>query len=79
VNGSLQHEANTADLVRAVPRLIADITEFMTLAPGDILMVGVAAGRPDARAGDRVRVEAEGIGYIDNPVIAENRVMGATA
>jgi 5-oxopent-3-ene-1,2,5-tricarboxylate decarboxylase/2-hydroxyhepta-2,4-diene-1,7-dioate isomerase len=79
VNGSLQHEANTADLVRSVPRLIADITEFMTLAPGDILMVGVAAGRPDAREGDRIRIEVEGIGYIDNPVIAENRVMGVTA
>lgn len=79
VNGSLRHEANTADLVRSVPRLIADITEFMTLAPGDILMVGVAAGRPSAREGDLVRIEAEGIGYIDNPVIAEDRLLGVTA
>lgn len=69
VNGSLQLEANTRDLVRSVPRLIAEISDFMTLGVGDILMVGVPHGRPAARAGDRVRVEVEGIGHIENPVI----------
>lgn len=70
INGSLEHESNTADLVRSVPRLIADVTDFMTLSPGDILMLGVAAGRPSARAGDRIRIEAAGIGSIENPVVA---------
>jgi 5-oxopent-3-ene-1,2,5-tricarboxylate decarboxylase/2-hydroxyhepta-2,4-diene-1,7-dioate isomerase len=79
VNGSLQHEATTRDLVRSVPRLICDITAFMTLGPGDILMVGVPHGRPVAREGDCVRVEAEGIGHIENPVIAESRLRGAMA
>lgn len=70
VNGSLQHEANTRDLVRSASRLIADISAFMTLGAGDILMIGVPHGRPSARAGDRVRVEVEGIGHIENPVTA---------
>lgn len=73
VNGSLQHEANTRDLVRSAPRLIAEISDFMTLGAGDILMIGVPHGRPAARAGDRVRVEVAGIGHIENPVT------GATA
>lgn len=79
INGNLRQQANTRDLVRGVPRLIADVTEFMTLAPGDILMVGVAEGRPSARAGDCVRVEVEGVGQIENPIIAENRITGVTA
>jgi 5-oxopent-3-ene-1,2,5-tricarboxylate decarboxylase/2-hydroxyhepta-2,4-diene-1,7-dioate isomerase len=70
VNGSLQHEANTRDLVRSASRLIAEISEFMTLGEGDILMIGVPHGRPSARAGDRVRVEVAGIGHIENPVTA---------
>jgi 5-oxopent-3-ene-1,2,5-tricarboxylate decarboxylase/2-hydroxyhepta-2,4-diene-1,7-dioate isomerase len=70
VNGSLQHEANTRDLVRSASRLIAEISDFMTLGAGDILMIGVPHGRPSARAGDRVRVEVEGIGHIENPVTA---------
>lgn len=79
VNGSLQHEANTRDLVRSVPRLICEITGFMSLAPGDILMIGVPHGRPSAGAGDCVRVEVQGIGHIENPVIAEDRIRGVTA
>jgi 5-oxopent-3-ene-1,2,5-tricarboxylate decarboxylase/2-hydroxyhepta-2,4-diene-1,7-dioate isomerase len=70
VNGSLQHEANTRDLVRSASRLIAEISDFMTLGAGDILMIGVPHGRPSARAGDRVRVAVEGIGHIENPVTA---------
>lgn len=77
INGSLQHESNTADLVRSVPRLIADVTDFMTLSPGDILMLGVAAGRASARAGDRIRIEAAGIGSIENPVVAAERMTEA--
>lgn len=69
VNGVLRHEATTRDLVRSIPRLIAEVSEFMTLGPGDILMVGVPHGRPSARAGDKVRVEVEGVGHIENPVI----------
>jgi len=76
INGALQHESNTAGLVRSVPRLIADITEFMTLSPGDILMLGVAAGRPAARAGDRIRIEVPGIGAIENPVVAADGAAG---
>jgi 5-oxopent-3-ene-1,2,5-tricarboxylate decarboxylase / 2-hydroxyhepta-2,4-diene-1,7-dioate isomerase len=71
VNGSLRQEMRAADLVRSIPRLIADITSFMTLGAGDVLLVGVAADRPDARAGDRVHVEIEGLGSIENSVVAQ--------
>ncbi len=71
VNEVLACTANTSSLLRSVPRLLVDITEFMTLRPGDLLLVGDPGGAPLVRAGDRVRVEIDGIGSLENPVAAE--------
>ncbi len=71
VNGELRQENSTAVLARPIPRLLADITEFMTLNEGDVLMVGVPENRPLARVGDRVAVEVEGVGRLENPLVAE--------
>jgi 5-oxopent-3-ene-1,2,5-tricarboxylate decarboxylase/2-hydroxyhepta-2,4-diene-1,7-dioate isomerase len=51
--------------------LIAEVTEFMTLEAGDVLLVGVPENVPRARAGDRVAVEIEGVGRVENTVRAE--------
>lgn len=64
--------ASTADLVRPVARLLADVTEFMTLSPGDVLLVGVPPGAPHAAPGQRVAIEIDGIGRLENPLIAES-------
>ncbi len=69
VNDVLSCVANTANLLRSIPRLLADITEFMTLSPGDLLLVGEPACSPLIRAGDSVRVEIDGIGSLSNPVL----------
>jgi len=73
VNGKLASENTTANLIRPVARLIADVTEFMTLAAGDVLLAGVPENAPRARAGDRVRIEIEGVGALENALIAERR------
>jgi 5-oxopent-3-ene-1,2,5-tricarboxylate decarboxylase/2-hydroxyhepta-2,4-diene-1,7-dioate isomerase len=54
-----------------VAQLIADVTEFMTLFPGDVLTVGVAAHAPRARAGQTVTITIEGVGRLQNTLIAE--------
>lgn len=46
INGQLAARANTADLIRPVAQLLADVTDFMTLSPGDVLHVGVPDPRP---------------------------------
>ena len=51
--------------------MISDINEFLTLQPGDILLIGEPADSPLARAGDRVRVELDGLAAIENEVVAE--------
>lgn len=69
IDGELKHTSDTSQLVRPVARLLAEVTEFMTLLPGDILAVGVAAPAPRVRAGQRARIEIEGLGRLENPVV----------
>ena len=46
VDGQLVHSTTTGERRRQAARLLADVTEFMTLQPGDVLMLGVSAGAP---------------------------------
>jgi len=69
VNGRLLAENSTANLVRSVERLIADVTEFMTLEAGDVLVVGEPDNAPLAKIGDRVRIEIDHIGAIENTIV----------
>lgn len=64
INAQPVQTVDLATLVRPVAQLLADVTEFMTLQAGDVLMVGtdcLADGsRPLARAGDTVQISAPG-------------------
>jgi len=71
INGELRSRAGFADLVRPVDRLLADIGEFLTLAPGDLVLIGEPPDSPLARAGDRVRVEIDGCPPLENEVVPE--------
>ncbi|MFZ3118023.1 MAG: fumarylacetoacetate hydrolase family protein [Variovorax sp.] len=69
LDGVLAQTASTASMVRSAARLLADVTEFMTLAPGDVLMLGIPAGAPTAREGQTVAVEIDDIGRLDNMLV----------
>jgi 5-oxopent-3-ene-1,2,5-tricarboxylate decarboxylase/2-hydroxyhepta-2,4-diene-1,7-dioate isomerase len=71
VDGTLVHEASTGDRVRDIATLIADISSFMTLAPGDVIMLGVAAGAPRVGAGQRARISAPGLAPLEVRFVAE--------
>ncbi|OIN45841.1 4-hydroxyphenylacetate isomerase [Pseudomonas azotoformans] len=71
VNGELRQENTTANWVRDIPQLIAEISEFMTLHPGDVLITGTPEGRVDVLPGDRVEVEISGVGRLLNHIQAE--------
>jgi 5-oxopent-3-ene-1,2,5-tricarboxylate decarboxylase/2-hydroxyhepta-2,4-diene-1,7-dioate isomerase len=73
VNGALAAENTTANLIRPIARLVADVTEFMTLSAGDLLLAGVPENAARAGAGDRVRIEIEGVGALENSFAADNR------
>ncbi len=71
IDGAVVHIARTSGMQRPMARLLADVTEFMTLHPGDVLMLGVAAGAPHARAGQRFAVECAGIGKLEGTLVNE--------
>lgn len=75
VNGQLRQKANTRLMIYKIPRLISIISQGFTLEPGDIIATGTPAGvgagfNPPKllNANDRVRIEIEKIGYIENIV-----------
>lgn len=73
VNGEVRQENTTANWVRGLPQLLAEITEFMTLDVGDVLITSTPEGRVDVVPGDRVEVVIDGIGRLANTVVAEVR------
>jgi 5-oxopent-3-ene-1,2,5-tricarboxylate decarboxylase/2-hydroxyhepta-2,4-diene-1,7-dioate isomerase len=56
IDGQAAFTASTSTSIRNVARLIADVTDFMTLAPGDVLTLGVPHGAPVAHAGDDISI-----------------------
>jgi len=70
IDGAVRAEWKMADLVRSAARLLADVSEFMTLHAGDVLLIGSPRSAPLATPGQCVAVEVTGIGRLENPVVA---------
>jgi 5-oxopent-3-ene-1,2,5-tricarboxylate decarboxylase / 2-hydroxyhepta-2,4-diene-1,7-dioate isomerase len=75
INGELKQAVKFSDLIRRPQQLLADVSEFMTLGAGDVLMLGCdvlkEGGRPLARVGDRIELSAPGMGTLANTLVAE--------
>ncbi len=71
INGTLMQSIDFSQLVRPAATLRADVGEFMTLAQGDVLMLGCDLGRPLARAGDRIEISAPGFETLVNTLVKE--------
>lgn len=82
VNGDIRQEAPAGDMIFSVSEQIAHLTAAFTLEPGDVIFTGTPAGVGAGfdppkflKEGDVVRVEVDGIGHIEQRVVAES---GAT-
>lgn len=71
VNGELRQSGSTGQLIRKPPELIEFITEFMTLEENDIILTGTPKGVSHVYAGDVMRLEIEGLGALENPVVSD--------
>jgi 2-keto-4-pentenoate hydratase/2-oxohepta-3-ene-1,7-dioic acid hydratase in catechol pathway len=78
VNGELRQRSRTSQLIFDVPALIEHLSTVFTLEPGDVICTGTPAGVAAAMdpprwlvPGDVVRIEIEGLGVLENPVIEE--------
>lgn len=80
VNGKMMQDGNTDDLIFTIPQLVAYISRFMTLLPGDIVSTGTPAGvglgfNPPVylQPGDIVELGIDGLGSSRQKVIAYTR------
>ena len=76
VNGELRQNSRLSLLIFDIPTIIATLSEGLTLYPGDIIATGTPAGvgigfdpPKYLKGGDVVRVEIDGIGALENPVV----------
>jgi 2-keto-4-pentenoate hydratase/2-oxohepta-3-ene-1,7-dioic acid hydratase in catechol pathway len=76
VNGELQQDESTGDMICGIDELVAAASRIVTLEPGDVICTGTPSGVGVGRGlhlkpGDVVRVAVDGLGEIENRVISE--------
>lgn len=76
VNGELRQRGHTSNLIHKVAAIIEYVSSFMTLEPDDVIMTGTPEGISFVRPGDVLRVEVEGVGALENPIVAEDEPEG---
>lgn len=70
VNGRVTQSGNTSDMIHRVADLIAYLSGFMTLSPGDVILTGTPDGVVNVQPGDVVETEIDGIGTLVNTLTA---------
>lgn len=75
VNGKLVQENNTKNLVRSIAKLASEVTDFMTLYEGDVLLAGVPENAPLVKKGDTVRIEFSDVGFLENKFVDEAEIV----
>jgi 2-keto-4-pentenoate hydratase/2-oxohepta-3-ene-1,7-dioic acid hydratase in catechol pathway len=68
VNGEVRETFRTNEMIHSVADYIAAITRYITLVPGDVIIMGSNGRCPEIHANDTVTIEIEGIGALTNPV-----------
>ena len=68
VNGETRQSSSRSELIFSIPELIAEITTYLTLEPGDVIATGTPAGVSPLEDGDRIEVEIEGVGTLEHGV-----------
>jgi 2-keto-4-pentenoate hydratase/2-oxohepta-3-ene-1,7-dioic acid hydratase in catechol pathway len=66
LNGAIKQQGTTSDLIFPIAHLLRYITAAMTLEPGDLIPTGTPAGVGSVSPGDRIQVEIDGLGVLEN-------------
>ncbi len=70
LDGELKQDASTAEMVRSVADLVAYVSSYTTLLPGDVILTGTPEGVGPMLPGQEVSVEISDIGTLTNPVVS---------
>lgn len=71
LNGEKKQDAPITDMLFDVGVIIEYVSAFMTLEPGDLIATGTPSGVGPLQPGSRIRIDIEGVGALENTVIAE--------
>ena len=72
VNGEKKQDAPITEMIFSVNDIIAYVSAFMTLDPGDLIATGTPSGVGPVLPGSRIRIEIDGIGALENTVALED-------
>ncbi len=72
VNGEIKQRSNTSLMIHPVPKVISYLSEFMTLYPGDLILMGTPKGISPIKPGDVIEITIEKIGSLINRVVEED-------
>ncbi|MEV6414545.1 fumarylacetoacetate hydrolase family protein [Kribbella sp. NPDC051718] len=72
LNGEPKQDGRTSQFIFDIPEVLAYITSFTTLLPGDVVLTGTPAGVGPMLPGDEVAVSVEGLGTLTNKVIVRD-------
>ena len=73
VNGEVRQDARTRDMIFSVPAVLAYVSRFLTLQPGDLVLTGTPDGVGPLAVGDVVEVAIDEIGTLRNHVVRDER------
>ncbi len=71
LNGEIVQEGSSSELIFPFELLVADLSRFMTLEPGDVILTGTPANSRPCAPGDVVEVEVEGVGSVRNEIVED--------
>jgi 2-keto-4-pentenoate hydratase/2-oxohepta-3-ene-1,7-dioic acid hydratase in catechol pathway len=71
VDGEKKQDASIAEMIFSVNDIIAYVSGFMTLEPGDLIATGTPSGVGPLQPGSQVRIEIDGVGVLENTVVLE--------
>lgn len=61
VNGAIKQQGDIAQMIWSIPEVIASLSKYVHLAPGDLIFTGTPAGVGPVNKGDRVEVHVDGV------------------
>ncbi|KAA0263330.1 2-hydroxyhepta-2,4-diene-1,7-dioate isomerase [Hafnia alvei] len=79
INGKEVNRWTTADLNRSAAELLCALSDFATLQPGDVILLGTPQQRVDIQPGDCITIQAAGLPTLENSVCLQLKRTGETA
>ena len=71
INGRQVQDGNTSNMIASIPAMVAEVSKWVTLNPGDIIATGDVGATEFLKPGDIMEAEVEGIGVLRNPIKLE--------